>query len=243
MNKLACFFLAFALLLLMTGCGSLVNPIPKNVLMVKKIEEDNKNDAISMPRGVLAVESTKSLGLNALGKYFGVRLSADQAQFEVRVVDINALKGLVEQNIEPDERKDAEAMLKEVPEGLFYLTITSSSNHRYELVLNAGTGEVLKISNQNQANRLSDLKTFELDSSTIDKFLQEKQGVKSEELEQIEKLIFENREVTYVYRNLKDDRVRYVIEEDITQNKIKGFSKDIMALLTWTAKLKHGYPK
>ncbi|MCK9862449.1 hypothetical protein [Paenibacillus sp. ATY16] len=243
MNKLACFFLAFALLLLMTGCGSLMNPVPKNVVMVKRIEENNKNNEIAMPRGVLAVESTKSLGLNALEKYFGVRLSADQAQFEVKVVDINALKGLVEQNIQSDERKDAEAMLKEVPEGLFYLTITSTSNQRYELVLNAGTGGVLKISNPNQANGLSDLKTIELDSSTIDKFLQEKQGLKSEELEQVEKMVFENREVTYAYRNLKDDRVRYVIEEDLKENRITGFSKDIMALLTWTAKLKNGYPK
>lgn len=240
MNRLAFILLTFTLLLLMTGCGSLFNPVPKNVVMVKKIKEIDKNNEVSMPGGVLSVETIKSLGLNALGKYFDIQLSPDQVQFEVTVVDINALKGLVEQNIHPDERKDAEAMLKEVPEGLFYLTITSPSKERYELVLNAGTGDVLKISNQNNSN--SGLKEFDLDySNRIDKFLQEKQGLKSEDIKQVEKMFSEN-EDTYVYRNLKDNRLRYVIEVDIPQNKVTGFSKDIMALLTWSAKISAKVP-
>lgn len=242
MNKLALLFASASLLIFISGCSSFMDPVPKNVFMIKKYNEGNKNNATSITGGVLSVETTKSLGLNAVEKYLGIRLLPDEVQFDVTVVDLNALKELVEHDIRPDEKQNAEESLKEVPEGLFYLTITSPNNERYELVLNAGTGDVLKISNEPQMREVSggipSDKTVNSHSEITNKFLQEKEALNPRDFQEDGGLFVEDKKIAYYcFRSIKDNSLKYVIEIDLAKNKITGFNKDIMALLTWNAKV------
>ncbi|MFC4812151.1 hypothetical protein [Paenibacillus sp. GCM10023250] len=241
MNRLALLLVSAAFLVAMTGCGSLIDPVPKNVYRVKTFKEGHPNHETAISGGVLSIETAKSLGLNAVEKYLGNRLSPDDARFEVTAVDVQALKELVEQQMRPDEKKQAETKLNEVPEGLFYLTIISPNNERYGLVLNAGTGDVLKISDDTQAGTESagipGDKAISAYSELANQFLVEK-GLSSSGLWADGGLFVEAREAAYYcIRSTEDDSLDYLIEVDIAENQVTGFSKDIMAMLTWNAKV------
>ncbi|MCM3629176.1 hypothetical protein M3194_17675 [Paenibacillus glycanilyticus] len=242
MNRIAGLLVSASLLVLVTGCSSFIDPVPKNIYMVKKYNAGNKDNETSIPGGMLSVATIKSIGLSAVEKYFGNTLSPDNAQIEVSAVDLNALKELVEHDIRPDDKLDAEAKLKKVPEGLFYLTISSANNERYALVLNAGSGDVLKISNETQTGveGIDDPgdRTGSFNPEVSYKFLQEKEALNPKDFRVDRGMFIEAKEAAYYYFiSMEDNSLKYLIEVDLTKNKVKGFSKDIMALLTWNGKV------
>ncbi|MBM7569111.1 hypothetical protein [Paenibacillus sacheonensis] len=239
MNRFALILASAALLLITSGCSSFFEAVPKNVVMVKKYSGVDESSQPLKAGEILSLQTTKSLGLNAVKKYFDKQISEDDVQFELTTVELNALRVLVEHDIRPDVKQDAEAKLKEVPEGLFYLTITFPDNERYELVLNARTGDVLKISNQSQIGDVSAGNSKEMtshsDSENVNKFLQEKEGLNPKDIK--ETAVFAEGKASYYLINIENDSLKYVIEFDTQMNKVMGFSKGIMALLTWGSKV------
>ncbi|MEC0225656.1 hypothetical protein [Paenibacillus alba] len=240
MNKLIFLIVSAVFMILTTGCGGFYNTIQKDKVMVKKISNEGKSNEVNYD-GVLSQEAVKTLSLNAVNKYFNEQLTLNQVQFELMTADQNKLKELVEQNItsraSQKDREDATTELNNIPNGLFYVTLTITSTHKkgYDIVLNAKDGNVLKISNfqkpdhQTQADISKNITSSKI-SEITGQFIQEKEGYSLSDLN-MDLGGFSSTEAELYYRSKKDNSLKYQITVNLATMEVTGFNKDIMAML------------
>lgn len=263
MNKLILVIICASFMILATGCQSVFNTIPKDTVMVKKIIRENENIEAEY-EGVLSQDAVKTLSLNAVNKYFDKNLTMDELQFELAVIDQNKFKVLLDEAEYGLVSKPRPAVIPaEVPKlelndqiefgpysgGLYYATLTklTDSDEVYDIVLNARDGDVLKavrggetIQNTARSTVEDDLMVkYHMNKVTplATEFIQEKGSYPLSDLSLNEGMTRSGGVVELYYMSKDEDKLKYAVTVDLKRNEIVGFSKDVMALLSYYSRL------
>ncbi|WP_130611498.1 hypothetical protein [Cohnella abietis] len=246
MKRLILVALCAALMMLATGCEGWFNSFPKDTVMKKKITKEHQTNEVEY-EGVLSQDSVKTLSLNAVNKYYNENLKMDELQFELMSIDQNKLKELLQeahyvtpkQQLNPQLSFDYKTELDHIPGGLYYVTLTSSTDLKsiYDIVLNARDGDVMKISKTVAARVLPSAvgekreKVFDV----ADRFVEEKGSYPLDELTFEPTMINWGSSVVEMYYTSKDRKsIKYCVMINASSNEIIGFSKDVMALLSYS---------
>ncbi|MBD8497903.1 hypothetical protein [Paenibacillus arenosi] len=259
MNKLNLVVTCVLLMILGTGCQGVFDTIPKETVMVKPIHRTNAANEAKY-EGVLSQDTVKTLSLNAVNKYFDKKLTLNEIQLEMQIIDQNKFKALISEAeyglipiVEPApalEVKRAEVPKRKLndqtelasySDGLFYTTLTKMNdpNEIYDIVLNARDGDVVKAA---RAGTLRDLSsTSEEDNEKVialaTTFIQEKGSYPLSELSLNEDMIRWGSVVELYYMSKDGDKLMYTVSVDLRRNEVVGFSKDVMALLSYYSRL------
>lgn len=250
MKKLILIILSAVFLIVMTGCEGWFNKIPKDTVMVKKITHENKGNEVEY-EGVLSQDAVKTLSLNAVNKYYDESLSMDKLQFQLMTVDqkkINDLMNEVEPRASLQQTKEPQKIefnnkteLDHISGGLYYVTWTRSDNkyNIYDVVLNARDGDVMRISRLVDTSKPTSsdsnerAKIFDI----VDRFVKNKGSYPSTELSQRQDMIrWGNSAVEFYYTSKDSDTIKYCVTINVRTGEISGFSKDVMALLSYYSK-------
>lgn len=245
---MALMFMVF--LMLLTGCEGWFNAIPKDKVMVKQIM--NENPGIEPEyEGVLSQETAKTLSLKAINKYFDMNVTMDELQFESMYVDQNKLNDLLN-SPRPQEEPvvyygdktlldqiyySDKALLDQIPRGLYYVTLTQSMkpNEVYDVVLNAKDGDIVKISRssgkQSRVQEIARDKVFEI----ANRFIEEEGSYPPSELMLNQDMTRwgMDGEAEVFYTSKDSQTLTYSVTVSFYMNGVSGFSKDIMALLSY----------
>ncbi|SYX84091.1 hypothetical protein [Paenibacillus alvei] len=245
---MALMFMVF--LMLLTGCEGWFNAIPKDKVMVKQIM--NENPGIEPEyEGVLSQETAKTLSLKAINKYFDMNVTMDELQFESMYVDQNKLNDLLN-SPRPQEEPvvyygdktlldqiyySDKALLDQIPRGLYYVTLTQSMkpNEVYDVVLNAKDGDIVKISRsggkQSRVQEIARDKVFDI----ANRFIEEEGSYPPSELMLNQDMTRwgMDGEAEVFYTSKDSQTLTYSVTVSFYMNGVSGFSKDIMALLSY----------
>lgn len=244
---MALMFMVF--LMLLTGCEGWFNAIPKDKVMVKQIMKENPNNEPEY-EGVLSQETAKTLSLKAINTYYEMNVTLDELRFESMYVDQNKLTDLLNSprpqdgpvvydvKTLPDRIPEGQSsLIDQIPRGLYYVTLTQSvkPNEVYDVVLNAKDGDIVKISRsggkQSRVQEIARDKVFDI----ANRFIQKEGSYPLSELTL-------NQDMTRwgmdgeaeVFYTSKDKRtLAYSVTVSFHMNAVSGFSKDIMALLSY----------
>ncbi|NIK75071.1 hypothetical protein FHS15_000169 [Paenibacillus castaneae] len=259
MKRLNRAILCATIIVLLSGCSGYFDTIEKNKVMVKKLNEEQTKGEASYG-DLLSLETVNTLSINAVNKYFDKKLKEDDVQIDIRVVDQENLRHLLE-NLEdaaprPEGSKsilfDTETNLKEVPSGLFYVDLgdKTDSTIQYDLVLNARDGKVLQVKEQIAPKVIVSPKSRVInpiieidnsDSNRLDKvieiatrFIKEKDGSTSVNLALGEKSMrWEGTVVELFIKDEHDESSLYSVFVDINTNTVVGFNRDLMVMLSF----------
>ncbi|HBU83780.1 MAG TPA: hypothetical protein DEF35_19385 [Paenibacillus sp.] len=247
MRKYRMLLLYSAILVLATGCQGWFNSIPKDTVMIKKIVQEHKNSEIEY-EGVLSQDAVKTLSVQAVDKFLNIKLALDHAQFEIMAVDQNKLKELLKETSQIAGQVTLEGMsqqrmqftsdIQAITGGLYYVTLTSSEvpEESYDIVLNAKDGDVLKILRSYRGSRAmprnSEEKVFDL----ADRFVEEHGSYPLTELTPQLDMTRWGSNVELYYTSKDNKTLKYCVVVNFSSNKVVGFSKDIMALLSYNSK-------
>lgn len=244
---MALMFMVF--LMLLTGCEGWFNAIPKDKVMVKQIM--NENPGIEPEyEGVLSQETAKTLSLKAINTYYEMNVTLDELRFESMYVDQNKLIDLLNSPLPQEEPvvygdkalpdripEGQSSLLDQIPRGLYYVTLTQSvkPNEVYDVVLNAKDGDIVKISRsggkQSRVQEIARDKVFDI----ANRFIQKKGSYPLSELTLNQDMTRWGMDgETEVFYTSKDKRtLTYSVTVSFHMNGVSGFSKDIMALLSY----------
>ncbi|GIO85593.1 hypothetical protein J25TS5_25250 [Paenibacillus faecis] len=257
MNKLILVIICGAFMILATGCQSVFNTIPKDTVMVKKIIRENDN-AEEEYEGVLSQDAVKTLSLNAVNKYFDENLTRDELQFELAVIDQNkfkvmlneAEKGLVHMPATvPELKVNDQIDFASYSSGVYYTTLTKSTdpNEGYLIVLNAKDGDVIRAVRRRETIQDDARSTMEEDllvkyymekiTPLATEFIRDKGSYPLSELTLNEDITRSGGVVELYYMSKDRNKLKYVVTFDLKRNEIVGFSKDVMALLSYYSRL------
>lgn len=249
MNKLILVIICASFMILGTGCQGVFDTIPKETVMVKQIIRVNETNEAEY-EGILSQDAVKTLSLNAVNKYFDENLTMDEFQFELVVIDQNKFKALLsEAEYAPivNPAKVPELKLNDQTEfapysgGLYYTTLTklTDSDEVYDIVLNARDGDVIKVARagtlQNFASTSEEDKEKVIALAT--KFIQDKGSYPLSDLSLNEGVIRLGSVVELYYMSKDGDKLKYAVTVNLRRNEVVGFSKDVMALLSYYSRL------
>jgi hypothetical protein len=236
-----------ALLVLMTGCQGWFNSIPKDTVMVKKIVQEHKNSEIEY-EGVLSQDAVKTLSVQAVDKFLNKKLALDHAQFEIMAVDQNKLKELLKETSHvagpvvlggmAKQRMQFTSDIQAITGGLYYVTLTSSElpGESYDIVLNAKDGDVLKILRSYRESRAMPRNAEEKVFDIADRYVEEHGVYPLSELTQQLDMTRWDPNVELYYTSKDNKNLKYCVVINYSSNEVVGFSKDVMALLSYTSK-------
>ncbi|WP_028549859.1 hypothetical protein [Paenibacillus sp. UNC451MF] len=248
MRKYMMLLLYSATLVLLTGCQGWFNSIPKDTVMIKKIVQEHKNSEIEY-EGVLSQDAVKTLSVQAVDKFLNKKLALDHVQFEIMAVDQNKLKELLKETSQvagpvvvegmSQQRMQFTSDIQAITGGLYYVTLTSSEvpEESYDIVLNAKNGDVLKIlrsyRESRAMSRYSEKKVFDL----TDHFVEEHGSYPLTELTLQLDMTRWGSNVELYYTSKDNKTLKYCVVVNYSSNAVVGFSKDVMALLSYNSKL------
>lgn len=248
MNKLIVVIVFATFMFLTTGCGGLFNAIEKDTVMVKKIPKEHKSNEVQY-EGVLSQDAVKSLSLNAVNKYFNMKLTMDMVQFELMAIDQKEFKDLLDKvsygvvsrpKLNPGFKFDIKTEMDKYPNGLFYMTLALSAdrNEVYDIVLNAKDGDLIKILKVNQIPQV----VYDVKESNVivdglieiaNQFIQEKGSYPLSELILDEKDIRWGNEAEMYYMSKDNQSLRYSIVVNSRTKQVVGFNEEVMAMLSY----------
>ncbi|WP_334077875.1 hypothetical protein [Paenibacillus sanfengchensis] len=256
MNKLILVIICVAFMILATGCQSVFNTIPKDTVMVKKIREND--NAEEEYEGVLSQDAVKTLSLNAVNKYFDENLTKDELQFELAVIDQNKFKVMLNEAEKslvhipatvPELKVNDQIDFASYSSGVYYTTLTKSTdpNEGYLIVLNAKDGDVIRAVRRRETIQDDARPTMEEDlllkyfikkfTTLATEFIRDKGSYPLSELTLKEDITRSGGVVEFYYMSKDGDKLKYVVTVDLKRNEIVGFSKDVMALLSYYSRL------
>ncbi|GEM_PF-3540266 len=226
---------------LLAGCSSLYNPFPKNTVMVKTLEA--KEQFKVQDDALLSEETIKSLGINAVKKYYGHQLSKDNVEFELLSIDYSKLKKLLAtttSNLDLDQNilDSYIEQLNKASSGLYFITITNLFNEYdvYGITINPINGEILGAT---MVKNFADVKISEKNTRIDEKKLIQLAKQFADENELINTAIDASQ--IRVNQSMNGLSELYYISEDrqelfyctinYIENKVVDFSKDVMAAL------------
>ncbi|OPH51182.1 hypothetical protein BC351_35625 [Paenibacillus ferrarius] len=245
MRKYMMLLLYSAILVLVTGCQGWFNSFPKDTVMIKKIVQEHKNSEIKY-EGVLSQDAVKTLSVQAVDKYLNKKLALDHAQFEIMAVDQNKLKELLKETSQVAGLVVTQGMsqqqftsdIQAITGGLYYVTLTSSEvpEESYDIVLNAKNGDVLKILRSYRESRVmsrySEKRVFDL----TDRFVEEHGSYPLTELTLQLDMTRWGSNVELYYTSKDNKTLKYCVVVNYSSDAVVGFSKDVMALLSYNSK-------
>jgi len=241
MKKFIPLMLACLIFSLLAGCSSLYNPYPKNTVMVKTLEA--KEQFKVQDDALLSEETIKSLGINAISKYFGHQLSKDNVEFELLSLDYSDIKKLLASatsylNLDQDILDSYIEQLNKASSGLYFMTITNLFNEYdvYGITINPINGEILGAT---MVKNFAEVKLSEKDARVDDEKLIQLAKQFADEKELIN-TAFDASQIR-VYQTMNGLGELYYISEDrqvlfhfainYVENKVIYFSKDVMAAI------------
>jgi len=235
-------------MLLISGCQGWFNAVPKDTVMVKKIVQEQKSDEVEY-EGVLSQSAAESLGLNAVNKYLGQNLQMEQVQFEVSMIDQVKLKELFKEAstvaVMPAQAESTDSGrtiltsdISAITKGLYYVTLTTSTVpvESFEIVLNAKDGDVLRIL---RSIRAPEIRPPQQDSTFIDlanRFLEKHGSSPLSEVKYQPQLDRSNTNLELYYTSKDNKTMRYCVVINPKRKEVVGFSKNVMAFFSYTAK-------
>ena len=249
MKKWIMAFMFIVFLCLLTGCEGWFNPIPKDKVMVKQIMKENPGIEPEY-EGVLSQETVKTLSLKAINTYYEMNVTMDEFLFESIYVDQNKLTDLLNsprpqdgpvvydvKTLPDQNRYRDKALLDQIPRGLYYATLTQSAkpNEVYDVVLNAKDGDIVKISRsagkQSRVQEIARDKVFDI----ANRFIQEEGSYPLSELTLNQDMTRwgMDGEAEVFYTSKDNQTLKYSVTVSFYMNGVSGFSKDIMALLSY----------
>ncbi|MEK0314689.1 hypothetical protein [Cohnella sp. 56] len=247
MRKYMMLLLYSALLLPVTGCQSWFNSIPKDTVMVKKIVQEHQSSEIEY-EGVLSQNAVKTLSVQAVYKFLNIKLAPDHVQFEIMAVDQNKLKELLKETVQVDRRAAAEGMSRQsrsftsdiqaITGGLYYVTLTSSDvpGESYDIVLNAKDGDVLKVLRSYRESRAMPSSSEQQIFDLANRFIEQHGSDPLAELTPQLDLIRRGANVELYFTSKDNKTLKYCVVVNSGSNAVVGFSKDVMALLSYNSK-------
>jgi len=246
MNKWLIFLLYGLLLLFLTGCQGLFNNIPKDKVMIKKVALGQQRNEIEF-QGTLSEEALQRLSIQAINRYLGIKLDLDYIHSAIMFVDQNELKKLLEDTIEVAHHASRELSepriqffddIEQFDSGLYYVTLTLSQipKESYEIVLNAKNGDVLKMLRSYDESRAVSEETEEKLFEMADHFLEENGDYPFTELTRQTHIIRWGSYVELYYTSTDNEQLKYGVTIDLSSVEVAGFSKDVMAQLSYSAK-------
>jgi hypothetical protein len=142
--------LIISLSLVLTGCTGLYNSIPKDTVMVKKLEgKDGAKE--SQIEAELTEEAIRTLSVKAVNKYFKRNFALDDVEIEMKPLDGNSLKALLAQetmylDLAPEVLDAYKSQLREASGGLYAIKISHlfNANENYGVVINPQNGDILE---------------------------------------------------------------------------------------------------
>lgn len=241
MKKFIPLMLIFLIFQLLAGCSSWYNPYPKNTVMVKRLEA--KEHFKVQDDALLSEETIKSLGINAVNKYFGHQLSKDNVEFELLSLEYNDIKKLLASatsylDLDQNILDSYIEQLNKASSGLYFITISNLFNEYdvYGITINPINGEILGAT---MVKNFADVRLSEKNARVDDEKLIQlaKQFVDEKEL--INTTIDASQ--IRVYQTMNGLSELYYISEDrqvlfhctinYVENKVVDFSKDVMAAI------------
>ncbi|CAM4458067.1 hypothetical protein FHS16_004245 [Paenibacillus endophyticus] len=247
MKKFGITVLFTVFITMLTGCQGWFNSIPKDTVMVKNIPQEHQNNELEY-EGVLSQDAVKTLSIQAVNTYFKKKLVIDLVQFEIMAIDQNKLKELLNEAAiapQPMQRRTQQKQMPFTSElsgisgGLFNVTLTSSDAPAvvYDIVLNAKDGDILKILRSYRESMAmpgeSDGKVFDY----ADRFIEEYGSYPLSELTGQVDLTRWGQAVEVYYTSKEGKDLKYCVMIDFGSHEVVGFSKDVMALLSYYSKL------
>ncbi|MGO4370854.1 hypothetical protein [Paenibacillus sp. 2TAB19] len=232
--------------MLLAGCGSFYSSIPKNTVMVKKINQDKPAEEVEY-NGVLSEESVKMLSVNAVNKYFGHNLSVDDILIETTSMDQQQIKAVLADATNDMKMKlgflvEYKEQLGEVANGIYMSTIVNKydSEDIYGVVMNAKDGEVVGLSRVDAEKRPTSVdKKFDINGmvAKADQFI-ETMGDYTQSALEWDDSYYLSGYVTELYYKKKDsDVVELSVLINTLTGEVVGFYKDIMTILQlWIGK-------
>lgn len=226
---------------LLAGCSSLYNPYPKNTVMIKNLEA--KEQFKVQDDALLSEETIKSLGINAINKYFNNHLSKDNVEFELQSIDYSDIKKLLASatsylNLDQDILDSYIEQLNKVSSGLYFITITNVFNEYdiYGITINPSNGEILRAT---KAKNFAEVKVSEEDARVDDEKLVQLAKQFADEKELINTAIDASQIRVYQTMNglselyyISDDRkVMFYFMINYVKNEVVDFSKDVLAAI------------
>ncbi|WP_068621431.1 hypothetical protein [Paenibacillus tuaregi] len=252
MNKLILVIICVLLMILGTGCQGVFDTIPKETVMVKQITRVNETNEVEY-EGILSQDVVKTLSLNAVNKYFNENSAMDEFQFELMVIDQNKFKALLSEaeyapKVKPELKLNDQTEFDLYSEGLYYTTLTklTDPDEVYNIVLNARDGDVIKIAraetlrNSSSTREEDDLLVkYGIDkiTSLAAKFIQDKGSYPLSDLSLNESVARSGGVAELYYMSKDGNKLKYAVAVNLRQNEVVGFSKDVMALLSYYSKL------
>ncbi|WP_052759742.1 hypothetical protein [Paenibacillus sp. DMB20] len=204
----------------------------------------------------------KTLSLNAVNKYFDENLTKDELQFELAVIDQNkfkvmlneADKGLVVMptgvpKVVPKLKVNDQIDFASYSSGVYYTTLTKSThpNEGYLIVLNAKDGDIIRAVRRRETIQDDARSTVEDDllvkyymnkvAPLATEFIRDKGSYPLSELTLNEDMTRSGGVVELYYMSKDGDKLKYAVTADLKRNEIVGFSKDVMALLSYYSRL------
>ncbi|HEY4431298.1 MAG TPA: hypothetical protein VGN87_09685 [Paenibacillus sp.] len=257
MKKLILVIICASFMILGTGCQGVFDTIPKETVMVKKIIRVNETNEAEY-EGILSQDAVKTLSLNAVNKYFDENLTLDEFQFELLVIDQNKFKALLSETEYvpivnpakvPELKLDDQTEFSPYSGGLYYTTLTklTDPDEVYDIVLNARDGDVIKAVRGAETIQNFARTTVEDDrfvkhymnqvTPLATKFIQDKGSYPLSELSLNEDMTRSGGVVELYYMDKDDDTLKYAVTVELKRNEVVGFSKDVMALLSYYSRL------
>lgn len=255
MNKRILVMVLAALAIISTGCGNVLDRTPKDTVMVKKITKETGSNDVEY-EGVLSQEAVKTLSLNAVNKYLEKSLTIDELQFELMAIDQHKFRELLneaEYGVDPRPERaqvieqgakaklDYQTELDDISGGLYYITLTrlSDPSEVYDIVLNAKDGDVIKLSEVGVVRAPSSSSQSEREKiiALANAFIDIEGSYPLSELSLNEDITIWDSVVELYYTSKEDKKLKYCVTVNVRQNKVVGFSKDVMALLSYYSRL------
>lgn len=261
MNKLILVIICVSFIILTTGCQSVFNTIPKDTVMVKKIIRENENMEEEY-EGVLSQDAVKTLSLNAVNKYFDEDLTKDELQFELAVIDQNKFKVMLNEAEKglvvtptgvsaavPELKVNDQIDFASYSSGVYYTTLTKPTDpdQGYQIVLNARDGDVIRAVRRRETMQDHAKSTVEDDRMVkyhmneveplATEFIQDKGSYPLSDITLNEDMTRSGGVVELYYMSKDGEKLKYNVTVDLKRNEIIGFSKDVMALLSYYSRL------
>jgi hypothetical protein len=236
-------------IVVVTGCDSLFTAIPKDTVMVKKIMQEKEDNEV-VYEGVLSQDAVKTLSVQAVNHYFDQQLSIDDLQFEIMAVDQNKLKELLKEaessagpvstersaiQVQPQPKFQFQSDISSITGGLYYITLTKSTRPYaiYDIVLNAKDGDVLKVLRSKRESTGAAVRVQKKVFDIADEFVKAKGSYPLSELTQQINMTYWGASAELYYTSKDNKFVKYNVMVNNRYDEVDGFTKDIMALLSY----------
>lgn len=228
-------------LLLVSGCSSYYQSIPKDTVMVKKIAQVEPEKKVENP-GVLSEDTVKTLSLNAINKFYNTNFSFEDVSLQVNFFDLKQVKNMLysflgDSDVDPLVQYKTE--LSNISSGLYSVSVTNqyTSQVEYATMVNATNGDVLEVQKYG-INRSDDDKSN--NSTSKDEALARAKQVldQMENMDILElgqpKILKSGRYSLVFYEDKKTQNDGIVFSFDSKSKELWSYSKGITTILSYS---------